>query len=320
MRLSALFEEFTHYLRVEREAAPRTIETYRWCFKDYEAFVMKQIGGTVLITQFTAETCRAYQYDLAARQLQTSSIRVRLATLGSFGKWAVRRDKLGRNPIDALTRPRRKTRLPRVPRWDTVERLLTECSDLRDKALVALMCYGGLRRAEIVALNVGDVAPPLGLRRVQGKGGVEAAVPLPAVAQRILADYIAREREAAHAADPLFVSRFRAKGGLVVLQRMKGHRVWKITKTIGTRAGVPGLHPHAFRHSCGVELLRRSGGNLRAVQEHLRHADIQTTTVYTRLTQSDLQKVISEFDKNSGDGNKDSRPIPPGTQTLGRKL
>ncbi len=60
-------------------------------------------------------------------------------------------------------------------------------------------------------------------------------------------------------------------------------------------------------------LLRRSGGNLRAVQEHLRHADIQTTTVYTRLTQSDLQKVISEFDKNNGGENRDSRPSPHGT-------
>ncbi len=313
MRLSALFEEFSHYLRVEREATPRTIATYRWCFKDYESFMLKHVGGTVLLTQFTAETCRAYQYDLAARGLQTSSIRVRLATLGSLGKWAVRRDKLVRNPIDALTRPRRKARLPRVPRWATVERLLTECPDLRDKALVALMCYGGLRRAEIVALNAGDVAPALGLRRVQGKGGVEAAVPLPAVAQRILADYIARERADAGDADPLFVSRFKTKGGQVVVQRMKGHRVWKIIKAIGMRAGVPELHPHAFRHSCGVELLRRSGGNLRAVQEHLRHADIQTTTVYTRLTQSDLQKVISEFDKNNGDGNRDSRPAPLGT-------
>jgi len=120
MRLSALFEEFCHFLRVEKEAAPRTIETYRWCFGDYESFVMKQIGGTVLVTHFTAETCRAYQYDLAARALQTSSIRVRLATLGSFGKWAVRRDKLVRNSIDVLTRPRRKARLPRVPRWGTV--------------------------------------------------------------------------------------------------------------------------------------------------------------------------------------------------------
>jgi site-specific recombinase XerD len=91
-------------LRGEKEAVPRTIDTYRWCFKDYESFVMKQIGGTVLVAHFTAETCRAYQCDLAARALQASSIRVRLATLGSFGKWAVRRDKIARNPVDALTR------------------------------------------------------------------------------------------------------------------------------------------------------------------------------------------------------------------------
>ena len=159
MRLSALFEEFCHYLRVEKEAAPRTIETYRWCFRDYESFVMKQFGGTVLVTHFTADTCRAYQYDLAARGLQTSSIRVRLATLGSFGKWAVRRDKLVKNPVDVLTRPRRKARLPRVPRWETVEVLLQDCTDPRDKALVALMCYGGLRRSEIVALDVGVSRP-----------------------------------------------------------------------------------------------------------------------------------------------------------------
>ena len=51
-----------------------------------------------------------------------------------------------------------------------------------------------------------------------------------------------------------------------------------------------------FRHACGVELLKRSGGNLRAVQEHLRHADIQTTTIYTRLAPQDLQKVVNLFD------------------------
>jgi len=49
MRLSALFEEFCHFLRVEKEVAPCTIETYHWCFKDNESFGMKQIGGTVLV-------------------------------------------------------------------------------------------------------------------------------------------------------------------------------------------------------------------------------------------------------------------------------
>ena len=79
---------------------------------------------------------------------------------------------------------------------------------------------------------------------------------------------------------------------------MAGHRVWKLVKALGKRSGIPKVYPHAFRHSCGVELLRRTGGNLRVVQEHLRHADIQTTTLYTRLMPQELQQVVSVFDGN----------------------
>src|SRR6202011_1910188 len=50
------------------------------------------------------------------------------------------------------------------------------------------------------------------------------------------------------------------KGGQVAAARMKGHRVWKITKAIGVGAGVLEIHPHAFRHSSGVELLRLTRG------------------------------------------------------------
>jgi len=79
---------------------------------------------------------------------------------------------------------------------------------------------------------------------------------------------------------------------------MADHRVWKIIKAPRPAGGSPrASHPHAFRHGCGVELHRRTGGNLRVVQEHLRHADIQTTTVYTRITQNELQQVVSVFDK-----------------------
>lgn len=61
------------------------------------------------------------------------------------------------------------------------------------------------------------------------------------------------------------MSRYRTKGSQWVEGRMKDHRVWKIVKAIGERAGIPELHPHAFRHAYGAALLRRSGGNLRAV-------------------------------------------------------
>ena len=296
MRLSAQFEEFCHFLRVEQEATPATIATYRWCFRDYEAFVMKQVGGTVFVTHFTAETCRNYQYALAGRGLKSNTIRVRLATLESFGKWAVRRNKLVRNPLDQLTRPRRRSQVPAVPSWKTVQALLQQCTS-RERAILTLMAHGGLRRGEVVALDVGDVAPDSGLRRVKGKGGHEVPVVLPAATRAILREYLATERAAAAATAPLFVVTYKRQSGQRVERRISGQRLWKLVKAVGMRAGIPTLHPHAFRHACAVELLRRTK-NLRVVQEHLRHEDVQTTTGYTRITQQDVQQALETFDNH----------------------
>ena len=217
---------------------------------------------------------------------------------GFVRKWAVRHGGLPSNPLDQLSRPRRKKRLPVVPRWAAVEDLLDRCARLRDRAILALLAYGGLRRSEVVGLNVGDYVSEFGLRRVLGKGGHEASVPLPEVARTIVSEYVATERSGAPPTEPLFVVRFKIKGGGWRQERMRDHRVFKIVKALGKQAGLAQLHPHAFRHSCGVELLRRTRGNLRAVQEHLRHSDIQTTTLYTRLTQDELQRVVSVFDRS----------------------
>jgi mono/diheme cytochrome c family protein len=197
MRLSALFEEFCRYLRVEREAAPRSIGTYQWCFGDFIEFAQARVGGTVLISHFTPDMCRAYQYDLSARGLKTNTIRVRLATLGSFGKWAVYRERIDKNPMDLLTRPRRKRRLPRVPRFTKVREFIENAADRRQKALLALMLYGALRRSEVVSLDVVDFVADFGLRRVKGKGDKEDAVPLPDAARRIVANYLSHDRKTA---------------------------------------------------------------------------------------------------------------------------
>jgi site-specific recombinase XerD len=77
-------------------------------------------------------------------------------------------------------------------------------------------------------------------------------------------------------------------------------------------SGVPELHTHAFRHACGVELLMRSGGNLRVVQEHLRPQDIGTTVTYTRLAQHAMQKAVAVFDVGQH-GKNATQPALPGT-------
>src|SRR5262249_13255920 len=129
-----------------------------------------------------------------------------------------------------------------------------------------------------------------------------------------LAAYLAAERSHASASAPLFVVRYRARGGHLVERRILGQRIWKLVKALGRRVGIPELHPHAFRHGCGVELHRRPGGNLRAVQAYLRPTDIQTTTVYTQLTGQDLADVVRVFDQAGDERKFEARP--PRMKTL----
>jgi site-specific recombinase XerD len=111
----------------------------------------------------------------------------------------------------------------------------------------------------------------------------------------ILRDYLATERAGLPATAPLFVVTYKHSVGQRIERRITGQRIWKVAKAVGTRAGIPALHPHALRHACGAELLRRTR-NLRIVQEQLRHVDIQTTTGYTRLTQQDVRQALETLD------------------------
>ncbi len=307
MRLSALFEEFCKYLEVEKEAMPNTIHAYRSNFNDFLGFAGKRMRGAVQASHFQPELCKAFQYDLASRQLESNTIRNKIAALSSFGKWAVSRNRLQMNPAAQLTRPKKRTKLPSVPRWEAVEALIRDCSGLREKAALALMAYGGLRRDEVVSLNVGDYAPSFGLRRVCGKGGHEATVPLPGVAQKIVEQFLRAERSKAKPDDPMFVVVYFALGRRLLERRMLPDRLYKLVKALGKAAGIPEIHPHAFRHSCATELLRRTH-DLRAVQAHLRHRNIQTTTLYTNLSQADLQKAVGAFDVPQENGIS----APPG--------
>ena len=91
MRLPAAFEEFCQFLRVEKEAAPRTIMTYRSRFEDFLQFARTE-NSALMVSQFTATLCRSYQYALDKRELAPATVRGRLAMLSSFGEWLVLRD------------------------------------------------------------------------------------------------------------------------------------------------------------------------------------------------------------------------------------
>ena len=180
---------------------------------------------------------------------------------------------------DARLAPRRGRRLPDAPREAEVERELAALEGetpiaLRNRALVEIVYSAGLRSAEAVGLDLGDVDFEQELVHVRnGKGGKERVVPLGEEAAFWVARYLREARPAlAHGAnDALFLS-------------ARGRRL----DTSTLRRLAP--HPHRLRHAFATHLLE-GGADLRTIQELLGHSSLSTTQVYSHVDARRLRRV-----------------------------
>src|SRR5438445_2185264 len=176
--------------------------------------------------------------------------------------------------------------------------LRTTARNLRDHLTYSLALGTGLRLAEIVGLNVGDVYTPEGrprnrvrLRPEIAKGGRAGDVFLPdallAKFRRFLR-HKATRREGLRPEDPLFCSQSRT--------RISARRVQFAFRTWQVKAGFDRLYPfHALRHTAVTNVYRVSR-DLYLAQRFARHASPLTTTVYTHPSDEELWSSVRRLD------------------------
>ena len=216
----------------------------------------------------------ASELGRARNGLAPATIARKLAAVRSFLRFT-----LGPTRVpNASLGPRRPQRLPEAPKSSEIESILDSLDGegalgLRNRALVELVYSAGLRSAEAVGLDLGDVDFEQEHVRVRGKGGKERVVPLGEEASHLVACYLreARPELARGANDALFLS-------------VRGKRL----DTSTLRRLVP--HPHRLRHSFATHLLE-GGADLRTIQELLGHSSLSTTQVYSHVDAKRLRKV-----------------------------
>lgn len=159
----------------------------------------------------------------------------------------------------------------------------------RERALVTLLAGCGLRVSEAVAVNVPDLREQQAHRviAVMGKGQKPRSVPIPIKTYRVLTDYIGDRTDG-----PLFLARNGA--------RWNRGDIWRTVERIGKAAGVPGLHPHIFRHTCAT-LMLESGAPLDRVQKVLGHASPVTTMAYAEARDRLDSSPVYDLDRYLGD-------------------
>jgi site-specific recombinase XerD len=236
---------------------------------------------------------RRYGAGLSSAGAAPATVARKLAAIRGLYAFLVRTEKVGANPAELVSSPKRSEKLPHVLSTEQMRSLLERIPahtplELRDRAMLELAYSCGLRCEEIVNLDEGALDFETEQLRVLGKGSKERLLPVGEPAQRALQRYLDKGRRAL-AVDPRERALFLSKSGRRLSNSDITRRLGLWTREAALAAGVS---PHSLRHSFATHLLE-GGADLRTIQELLGHASISTTQVYTRVDAARLRDTYA---------------------------
>ena len=282
---------YVRYLRLERNLSPNTIEAYRNDLAHLEAFMMRNNLKleNVTLEQLHTFAASLHEYGITPR----SQARV-LSGVRSFFRFLVLDGVVESDPTELLEWPSLPEHLPVVLTLEEIDRIedsidLSKAEGARNRAIIEVLFSCGLRVSELVNMKLSDLYLEDRVLLVRGKGNKERLVPVSNKAITDLKrwffdrnlmkikpgedDYVFLNRRGAHLTRTMI---------LIMVKRQAEEA--GIKKTIS---------PHTFRHSFATALLQ-GGADLRSIQAMLGHEKIDTTLVYTHISNEQLRKAILE--------------------------
>jgi site-specific recombinase XerD len=290
--------DFLHYCRLERRLADLTCSAYERDIRACLRFLRENRTDDLGLVR--PPDLRAFLAEEAKRRPAVGSQARTVAALKCFFRFLVENEYLDRDPAHVLRTPKKREVLPDVLDRRELTRLLevVERDDVwerhfagkreRDRLLLALLAYAGLRRGELLGLDWDDVDLERRLLRVRkAKGGRQRTLPIHPALEPLFTDYL----------------RFRVRDPEPALfTGVQGRRlsITILSQTFRRYAQAAGVTerkrvtPHTLRHVFASELLR-AGANQRQIQELLGHKHLDSTQRYTHITGHELRGAVKRL-------------------------
>jgi len=293
MEAEAAKRQFLEYIEIERGRAVKTVENYDHYLTRY--FAQMKIRDVSDISEQNIRDFRLWlnrQPGTAAGSMKRRTQNYYMIALRAFLKFLRKREipcisperielaKLPERELDLIT-PAELARLMEAARGP-------ELKDIRDTAILELFFSTGLRVSELCALN-GDIDLTQDSFSVRGKGDKVRVVFISPTAKSAVTAYLKARKDMAEA---LFVN---VSTGKEIPSRLTPRSVERIIKRCAVKAGITKkMTPHVLRHVFATDLLN-NGADIRSVQQLLGHASINTTQIYTHITDSHLRDIHKRF-------------------------
>ncbi|OPX03803.1 tyrosine-type recombinase/integrase [Geobacillus sp. LEMMY01] len=270
-------EKFEQWLFAEGKA-PKTIESYVNDVKGFQSYLQEKLKDMSVLSRFSFVK---YKEHLIKEGYAVSTINKKINSLKVYNDFLrtegivnesfiqLKRDRIkiadgSEEAVDALTE-------------EQVEKLLFYVEDrrkvtLRNKLIVYLLLYTGVRVSELVGIQIADIDFLTSTLKVTGKGGKRREIGLRQDVLYLIRQYMKEERSGSVFSDSPYLL-LSQRAGKMHRDAVRGWLA-KISKELGFK-----LHPHLFRHTFCTRLLKK-GVDLTTVSKLAGHSTVNMTAKY----------------------------------------
>ena len=324
-----IIDKYISYVRNIKRYSLRTVQIYEEVVRRYakEVFGTDDVSDDQLIASINPSEIRSYEVTLMDEDnMNPKTVRLHLSALSGFCRFLVKEGLLQSNPVRLVPKPKVEKRLPQFFRDEALQDYFTSTDihvsedfleafsqtprsktgkDLYEHRLARLiisLLYGtGMRRSELIALNMQDVDFGRKVVKVLGKGNKMREIPLiVSLCEEILL-YL-------KAVETLTGEERSLKSPLLVTY--SGNRLYPayvdrtVKRELGSVKGITGRKsPHVLRHSLATELMNEDA-DLNSIKEMLGHSSLATTQVYTHSSFARLKNIYQTAHPRAKNGGK----------------
>jgi len=285
-------QSHSEYLEKEKKYSPLTVNAYQKDIVSFQLFLYKNHDACKL-EEVNYPLIRSWIVELSDSKIAASSINRKMASLKSFYKFLLKTKQIDNNPFvkhKSLKTPK-QVQIPfsekEINTLFELHFLETDFDSVRNRLVVELLYATGMRRAELINLEINAIDFYGNTIKVLGKRNKERIIPLLASTSDVIKLYLTKRKEliTINAPEKLILSKKGNKISETFVYRLINDYFSTISEKVKRS-------PHVLRHSFATHLLN-NGADLNSVKELLGHASLSSTQIYTHSSLSELKKVYS---------------------------
>lgn len=272
-----IIENYLYYIKDEKKLSDNTVDAYIRDISQFGDYLKDK--GTYNLLNTNKTVIITYLSHLQRDGKSISTISRNLSSIRCLYQYLLNKNLIIEDPTFNLKSPQSERKFPNILNKDEINLLMSQTNidtkkGIRDRAMLELMYYNGLRVSEVIDLNIAHIDINSGLINLE-KDNKNRVIPLNLKALKTIVYYLEQYRTNYAEDEPLFTN--------LNDSRLTRQGVWKIFKQYNKMAGLDDdITPHTLRHSFAIHMLNK-GTSLTKLQKLMGYGDLSAIQNYMYL-------------------------------------